>query len=91
MFWFDVSKSSLAERHKTAYLKSLRSIHAVRVHAGMYQYKGYEINHDAERAAGYQWAYQPVGKYTDTEFTKTKAICIRYIDSYLDDVKEGNI
>ena len=84
-FWFDRDDSDLSVRHRTAYEKSLTSNHAVRVHGGMYYYKGYEVEWHEDRAKNYQWSYGKVGDHwSDTEFAKTKTECIKDIDGIIE-------
>ena len=87
--WFYRDDSDLSIRHRTAYEKSLTSNHAVRVRSGMYYYKGYEVEWHEEGAKDYQWSYGEVGgHWSDVEFVKTKAECLKDIDSNIEWDKE---
>lgn len=79
MMWFDMTNSELAVKHRNAYHKSLSSSHPIKVHAGMYYYKGYEVNTEEGRARDYMWGYRTPGDI-NMDFCKTKKECIYNID-----------
>ena len=82
--WFYKSSDALAKVHREAYERSLLSTHPIKVRAGVYYYKGYEINYNEERAKGYKWGYVLVSNYPeDWEFARTKSECVSDIDGII--------
>lgn len=72
--WFECSKNDFAEKHKEAYRKSIKKQTCVKVHAGMYYYKGYEISNDGGSEYPWNWGieyYFPA---------KSKKECMKQID-----------
>lgn len=53
--WFYMDNEKICILHRTAYEKSLKCDHAVKVHDGEYYYKGYQISKDGGR--DYPWNY----------------------------------
>lgn len=85
--WFenpDNHNRELCEMHRKAYEKSLKSEHAVKVHAGMYYYKGFEISNDGGREC--PWNYnRPEASDFDSGYAETKRIAMESIDDLLKD------
>lgn len=83
--WFydpRLNKDSLAKNHRTAYEKSLKSRHAVKVHSGTYYYRGFELSKDGGREC--PWNYnRPGASDFDREAAETKALAMAYIDDLL--------
>lgn len=83
--WFYKFHDDIAKKHRAAYEKSLTSAHAIKVRAGSYYYKGYEVDYNEERCKDYQWRYRKVDEYPeDSEFVKTKAECLANIEGLIE-------
>ena len=65
--WFDNADTANARAHKAAYEKSVRENRCVKVHAGCYYYKGYEISNDGGTEYPWNWT-----KYTSTKYMDDK-------------------
>lgn len=80
--WFNRNDDEISVMHRTAYEKSLKCNHAVKVHSGSYYYRGYEI----EKTGGTEcpWNYRKPSE-TECEGVKSKAIAMWNIDNELND------
>lgn len=80
--WFYIFNDDTALKHRAAYEKSLTSKSAVKVHAGTYYYRGYEISDGGCR--DYPWSYnRPEDSDFDREWAPTKREAMEYIDDIL--------
>ena len=78
--WFDYCKTDNAQKHKAAYQRSIRCQCCVKVHAGAYYYRGYEISNDGGRE--YPWNWGINDEKTENYFpAKSKKECIDQIDT----------
>lgn len=87
--WFDNAKTDNARKHKSAYEKSIKEQRCVKVHAGEYYYKGYEISNDGGYEYHWNWTRYTSAEYMDTRgytasdehfAAKSKQECMKQID-----------
>lgn len=82
--WFYSSitcNGSIATMHRTAYEKSMKSSHAVKVHSGTYYYRGWEISNDGGKEC--PWNYENPTEHGSREAAETKRQAMEYIDDLL--------
>lgn len=83
-YWFYNLNNDTSLKYRTAYEKSLNNACSVKVHSGVYFYKGYEINYDREREKGYQWEIDNnKGIESNEGFYSTKRDCMLAVDELI--------